>query len=199
MKRHLPTLFAAVCLSTVAYSFSAESGAETSFVAPADKALLVFVRTSKLYKRRDVKIVDDKLRAYASFEARQHAVALVEPGEHSFYTIGQNTERFDLEVAAGRTYVVLVRVNTGMGNVRAVPDPVKRSDQDFDESVKWIRETKPSPSAAGLEESAKKKEGDLAERISDANENWKSRNDEWRATHSVSVEDGRTAAEAGKI
>jgi len=196
-------LASAVCLCAVAYSFPAQRGAaddrEGSFVAPPDKALLVFVRTSKMYKRRDIVIVDDKVRAHARFEARQHATTLIEPGQHKFYVVAQKTERFDLEAGAGRTYVVLVRVNMGAGNVRAVPDPIQRSEEDFDTSAGWIRDTKPSSLGTGLEEWAAKNKSNLEKRIADANENWNERGDEWHAAHSLRTEDGRTAEEAGKI
>jgi hypothetical protein len=85
-------------------------------------------------------------------------VATVEPGKHKLYLSAENTDPIQIEVGAGRTYIILTTVRMGFGKARLTANPIQKAD------------------AA-----------------------WAKQSDEWRAQHSLGVEDGRTAEEAGKI
>ena len=193
----------ALCLAFLSVASSSEAkkskAATESFVAPADKALLIFVRTSSMGKAVKFAVVDDKMRALARYKGNQHAVATVEPGKHKLYVIAENTDPIQIEVGAGRTYIILTAVRMGFGKARVTAKPIQRSHPDFAKSVKWVRGTKPSTMMDELQEWADGNKPSLQKRIGKADEAWAEQSDEWRAQHTMSAEDGRTAEEAGKI
>lgn len=193
----------ALCLAFLSFASPTDAkkskAAAESFVAPSDKALLIFVRTSGLGKAVKFSVVDDKLRAFARFKGNQHAVATIEPGKHKLYVNAENTDPIQVEVGAGRTYIILTSVRMGFGKARVTAKPIQRSHQDFAESMNWVRETKPSTMMEGLQDWAQGNKRSLEKRIGKADAAWAEQSDEWRAQHSLGVEDGRTADEAGKI
>lgn len=193
----------ALCLAFLSVASSGEAkkskAPAESFVAPSDKALLVFVRSSKMGKAVKFSVVDDKLRGLARLKGNQHAVATVDPGKHKIYVSAENTDPIQVEVGAGRTYIILTRVRMGFGKARVTATPIQRNHPDFADSVKWVRDTSPSTMMEGLQEWVEANKPSLQGRIGKADSAWAEQSDEWRAQHSMGVEDGRTAEEAGKI
>lgn len=201
MRTHYTVPLTALCLALLSCSTPSEASAAEaeSFVAPADKAILIFVRTSSFGKAVKFSVVDDKLHGLARYKGGQRVVATVEPGKHKLYLSAENTDPIQIEVGAGRTYIILTTVRAGFGKARLTAKPIQRNDPDFAESAKWVRETKPSTMMEGLQEWVQGNKKSLEKRIGKADAAWAKQSDEWRAQHSLGVEDGRTAEEAGKI
>ncbi|MDH3201150.1 MAG: hypothetical protein OEM15_09675 [Myxococcales bacterium] len=168
-----------------------------SFVAPKDKALVVFVRDSRLGKAINFYIVDENKKFLTMLRGNQHVMATLEPGKHTLYIVSENAGLVRADLAAGRTYIIETRPKMGFGKARVIVEPVLRNTERFAESAKWLRDTKPA--SPDLEDGAKwvrKHQNVVDKRISDAEEEWSKGNEKYRASLSMSAEDGRTQEEA---
>jgi len=169
-----------------------------SYVAPKDKALVVFVR-EKGARQDHVTVFDEQPRFLTVIENPQrHVKAIVSPGKHTFYF--GDIVRADLE--AGRTYIIKVRAERGMWGWRVVGEPVLRHTGAFVESSQWIRDTRlempdPEKRSGQWEKNVNAKRMRKAVAASEAA--WSNGTDDWRAARTISVQDGHTAAEAGKL
>ncbi len=171
-----------------------------SFVAPKDKALVVFVRNSKLGKAIKFYIVDENKKFLTMLKGNQHAMTTVEPGKHTFYVIAENAELLRAELGAGRTYIIETRAKMGLGKARVIVEPVLRNTGRFAESAEWLRGTKPAtPDPEDGAKWIRKRQNVVNKRIAVAEEEWLQATDKYRASLSMSVEDGRTADEASKL
>lgn len=71
-------------------------------------------------------------------------VATVEPGKHKLSLSAENTDPIQIEVGAGRTYIILTTVRMGFGKARltAKPTPHGRSKATSGEpSTHWAWRT----------------------------------------------------------
>ena len=119
----------------VATAPAATSG---SYVAPGDKALVVFVR-GKGARQDHITVFDERPQFVTVIEKiRTHVRALVEPGEHTFYF--GDIVRADL--AAGRTYIIRVYAEQSFWGWTIEVEPALRKDNPFATSAKWIGESK---------------------------------------------------------
>jgi hypothetical protein len=171
-----------------------------SYVAPPNKALIVFVRPAKLGKAVKFYVVDEDKRFLTMLKGNQHVMIAVEPGKHTFYVISENAGLVRADLAAGRTYVIETRPKMGMGKARVAVQPVLRNTPRFAESAKWLRDTKPYD--PDLEDGAnwvRKHQPVVQKRIGKAEEDWSRGDESYRATLSMSAEDGRTQEEAGRL
>ena len=111
-----------------------------SYVAPRDRALVVFVRESG--SRQDhLTIIDEQSRFLTLIEKPgRHLKSIVTPGKHTFYF--GDVVRAD--VAAGRTYVIRITAKRDWmsGQWPSVAEPALRNSKAFSASPNWIRNTK---------------------------------------------------------
>jgi hypothetical protein len=171
-----------------------------SFVAPEDKALVVFVRPAPRYKTKRVNfhVFDESKKLLTVFKGKEHMTIEVAPGKHTFYVVSDNAGLVRAELAAGRTYVVLTKAK-GLA-ARVVVRPVLRNSSDFAESAKWIRETKRGePDFAKGNKWVKKHEDAINMEIKAAEVDWLKMDEKARGSMTMRPEDGRTADEAGKL
>jgi hypothetical protein len=174
-----------------------------SFVAPEDKALVVFVRPAPRYKTKRVNfhVFDESKKLLTAFKGKEHVTIEVAPGKHTFYVVSEDAGLVRAEVAAGRTYVVLTQPKIGiLRGARVVVRPVLRNSSDFAESAKWIRETKRGePDFAKGNKWVKKHEDRINMEIKAAEVDWLKMDEKARGSMTMRPEDGRTADEAGKL
>ena len=177
----------------------AASAGPASFVAPEGRALLVFVRASKLGKAINFYVVDEDKRFLTMFKGNQHVAITVAPGKHTFYVVSENAGLVRAELAAGRTYIISTRAKMGFGKARVIVEPVLRDSPSFAESAKWVRDTKPgSPDFDKGAKWVRKHQDAITRRIGKAEEEWSS-GEANRAALTMGVEDGRTRDEAGAL
>jgi len=182
----------------------ASEGSPRSFVAPEDKALVVFVRpAARWYKTNwsNLHVFDESKKLLTVFKGKEHVTIEVAPGKHTFYVVSEDAGLVRGELAAGRTYVVLTEPKIGIvRGVRVVVRPVLRNSSDFAESAKWIRETKRGePDFAKGNKWAKKHEDAISAGITAAELDWLKMDEKARSSVTLRPEDGRTADEAGKL
>ncbi len=201
--RSLLPLIAFVC-AALAYATPNETAAKKpkkSYVAPEGKALVVFVRPKRMGKAVQFFVTDKDRKLLTVFKGKQHATVTVDPGKHTFYVIAENAQLVRAELGAGRTYIIETRPTMGFGKARVSVQPVLRKDAErFAESAQWIKDTDAHTAdlKAG-EKWMKRHEDRVTRRIERAEADWKEDDEGYRAAHSIGVEDGRTAEEAGKL
>jgi hypothetical protein len=169
-----------------------------SYVAPPDKALVVFVR-EKGARQDHVTVFGEEPRFLTVIEKPQrHVKAIVNPGKHTFY-FGDIVRA---ELAAGRTYIIKIRAERGFWGWRVAGEPALRDTGAFVASSRWIRDTKLD--MPNLKKRSGQWEKDvnakrMRKAVAASEAAWLEGSDDWRAARTISAKDGRTAAEAGKL
>ena len=178
---------------------ASESG-PASFVAPDDKALVVFVRPEKVGKAVNFYVFDENKKLLTLFKGNEHVTIAVDPGKHTFYVVSENAALVRAELAAGRTYVIHAQPKMGWGKARVVAHPIFRASSDFDKAAEWIRKTKRGePDFAKGKKWASKRQDALNTRIAGAEADWLKMDEKVQGGMTMGPEDGRTAEEAGKL
>jgi len=191
MKRHY--LLPLIALLWVGFAYptateSVESEGPASFVAPKDKALVVFVRPGKLGKAVYFYVLDKDKKLVTLFKGNQHVAITAPPGKHTFYVVSENAKVVQAELGAGRTYIIHTKPKMGLGKARVLVEPVLRSSPNFAESAQWVRETKPGePDFDKGNKWVRKHQSAIDKRVGEAE------------TVTMGVEDGRTQEEAGAL
>lgn len=191
MRRHY--LLALVALLWVGWAYPTatepmSSDGPASFVAPKDKALVVFVRPGKLGKAVNFYVLDKDKKLVTLFKGNEHVAITAPPGKHTFYVVSENAKVVQAELGAGRTYIIHTQPKMGFGKARVLVEPVLRSSPNFAESAQWVRETKPGePDFDKGNKWVRKHQSAIDKRVGEAE------------TVTMGVEDGRTQEEAGKL
>ena len=92
-----------------------------SFVAPRDKALVVFVRPKKYGKVTKFYVFDENRKLLTLLKGNEHVTIEVAPGKHTFYIGSWRAALVRAELAAGRTYVVQLKLSPWSGEVSHTP------------------------------------------------------------------------------
>jgi hypothetical protein len=103
---------------------------------PPDRAQVVFMRTSAvsaLIRANLFEVVDGELRFIGVLNTGKKVVYQLTPGHKVFMACGQAADFMLGDLAAGRTYYVIVRPNWGSGGM--IPTPIRGDDTgDFNMS-----------------------------------------------------------------
>jgi len=171
-----------------------------SFVAPEDKALVVFVRPSKRGKAISFFVFDESKKLLTLVKRKEHVAITLSPGKHTLYVVAENAGLVRAELAAGRTYIISMQPKMGLGKAGVVVEPVLRNSPSFAESAKWLRDTKlGNPDFNKGARWVRNHQDALDKRISVAEWEWSSGDATDRAAMTMGVNDGRTQEEAGSI
>jgi len=185
---------------------------DAPYVAPKDKALIVFVRNGRASKEAPFVIFDEDGKCVAVHGEEDSELVPMEPGKHTLYTMSYNIKRMEFDVAAGRTYFVeIVLPRYGAGTIKVTM--AKRDSDAFKEVKTWVkgkaasdpkgdvcRGTEMQSSLEGSKRASKRGTTARYDRKTDtADEKWNAADDAYRATWTMNKEDGFTAEEAKKL
>lgn len=191
MKKHFLLMFAAILWVGFAYppaSESIEAKGPASFVAPKDKAMVVFVRPEKMGKAVWFYILDKDKNLVTMLKGNEHVAITASPGKHTFHVVSENAKTVQAELGAGRTYIIHTKPKMGMGKARVIVEPALRGEASFAQSAGWVRDAKPGePDFTKGKKWVSKHQSAIDKRIGEAE------------TVSMGVEDGRTQEEAGAL
>ena len=191
MKHHYLWLLVALLWTGFVYpSASAPTVPEgpASFVAPKDKALVVFVRPERIGKAVYFYVLDENKKLMTLLKGNEHVAITAPPGKHTFYVVSENAGAVQAELGAGRTYIIHTQPKMGLGKARVTVEPVLRNSPSFAESASWVRKTKAGdPDFDKGNKWVRKHQDAINKRTSDAE------------TSNMGVEDGRTQEEAGAL
>jgi hypothetical protein len=191
MKKYLLLPFIALLWAGFTYppaTQPVEAEGPASFVAPKDKALVVFVRPAKLGKAVYFYVLDENNKLVTLFKGNEHVAITAPPGKHTFYVVSENAGAVQAELGAGRTYIIHTQPKMGLGKARVIVEPVLRSSPNFAESATWVRKTKAGePDFDKGNKWVRKHQSAIDKRVGEAE------------ASSMGVEDGRTQEEAGAL
>jgi hypothetical protein len=171
-----------------------------SFVAPEDKALVVFARPRALGKAVNFYIFNEDKELVTLFKGKEYASIAVEPGKHTIYVVSENAELVRADLAAGRTYLVLTDPKMGGGKARVRVEVAKRNSPSFAESTEWLSKCKPGePDFKKGNKWTSKHQDALRRRMTAAEEDWAKMDEKEREAITLRPEDGRTAEEAKQL
>jgi hypothetical protein len=197
-------LFVVVCAPLWTPDARADGGGghgESHFVAPEDGALVVFVRRRFLQKLTRSFVLDEQERCIAATRGKTHTKVVMEPGRHSVFAFFRKNGRWvDLELQAGRTYVVRTRPN-GLYRTQLEIYPAVRGEATFAESKEWLADTKHyQPDLAAMTRQLQKKRWRrrYAAALAEGNE-MRDTIADYADRFTVQPEDGRTREEATEL
>jgi len=109
--------------------------------APADSAVVVFVRPSKFAWGISANIIDEQGHFLGDSPAAGHFAAVVPPGRHMFVVWAENTDALDAELAPGKIYFVEVAATMGALSAQMHLRAIKPTSANFPHRDEWMRNT----------------------------------------------------------
>ena len=159
---------------------------------PADKSMVIFVRTSGLGFQLNFTVIDGNGRFIGQVPAKGHVKHVTAPGHHRFIVWAENTEAMDAQLVAGRTYYVEVVPGMGRWTVRSDLFPIKRGSENWDEAVQRVNKTGEWDRDHGLAAQWKEVKSEGIERQLDrARKSWESYSAEEKVRRTAAADDGR--------
>jgi hypothetical protein len=199
--RSLFPLFLAIAASIVLTSPPSEASAEGSaYVAPKDKALVVFIRDRFVDRKIKYVVIDSDRQCLGVMDKKKGELIPMKPGKHTLYAIGGNVRRVDVDLAAGRTYFVRIYSHTAMAKGIVGVTPARRGTEAFDQVPIWTKDlatSKGTDDCRGI--MVDDKRGRVQKRIERTDADWKADSEEERAKYSLQNKDGLSAKEASEI
>lgn len=203
---------ALICLAALTCSLSAHvprAGADSvvrdvksKYAAPDGKALVILVRERLYSKATKFRLVNAKGQCVSVIKGERHVLLPLDPGKHRLYllvgTTKDQAEALQLDVTAGRTYVVDIHAQwrrKDYMDIRTVRPGTERATKAFNA----IRDT--DLFTADLEQCAEwisKKQDDVARKIAFAEKQWAAGDEAYRSAHTLNPNDGFGPAVARK-
>lgn len=110
--------------------------------APAEKALVTFIRPSRLGFAISASVYDgDNFIGFVPYQTRLDF--LTDPGEHTFMVVSEAADFLRADLLAGKQYFIKVVPRMGAWRARFSILPVTKADLDTPEVQKWISEAQP--------------------------------------------------------
>lgn len=165
---------------------------------PPDKAVVVFMRPSSvgaLIKASVYDVSDDGQEFIGIIKPKQQIAYTVAPGKRLFMVMAENGDFLDADLAAGKTYHVLVSPRMGVWKARFSLLPVHGDDDtghrvDSDEFRKWQSKARWVARGPGADEWYAEHREDIARKKVRYLEKWNARTDEDKATLRLEAGDG---------
>jgi len=140
-------------------------------VAPADAALVVFVRPSKFAFGIAANIIDEQGRFLGDTPAKGHFAAVVPPGRHMFVVWAENTDAIDAELAPGKIYFVEVAATMGALSAQMHLRAIKPMSANYGHRDEWmVNTTQFAIDGPGGQENLNRRPDDVRERLRRAQE-----------------------------
>jgi hypothetical protein len=168
----------------------------SAFVAPRDKARIVFIQNQRSDRKMTFTVFESDKRCVAEVGGREAQVLDVFPGPYIFYVLGYNTtRRIELYPEAGRTY--FVRLHTVDGLMGPVPDiTLVRRTSDEHKRLKFTLDgaivTHAKDNRKCYARPLKERENRTQRRLNEANAQWKNGDDVYRDKYRLIERDGLT-------
>jgi hypothetical protein len=163
----------------------------STLAPPPGHAGIIFVRHSRLGGSVSFPIVSEDGQFVANLRGSMNATLALAEGHHRFFVLAENAELVELDVVAGRTYVVEARPRMGWGKARVTAETVRRGTPRFAAAPSWIRATQtyvPEPVAGAAWANANR--ASVLEKIARATADFNSSDGEYRAVRTLQANDG---------
>ena len=208
MKTTRQVLLISVLLGAIAALGSPSTAAaadKSPYIAPKDKALVVFVRDRFSGRNAWMLIINQDRNCIAMIHGDKDASELVpmEPGKHQLYAWMGVIQRVDIEVEAGKTYFVRANYRSRYAAPTINLVPARRGTDTFKEVSVWTKGAKindhEGDDCAGVEGAVDTKRGRIKKKIDKEDAAWKTKDQAYRDAHTMKKSDGMTAKEVAKL
>lgn len=188
-------LLLAIAMLAIGCASSARNMIEVNppqrLVAPADGALIVFVRPSKFGFAVSANILDEQGRFLGDTPAKGHFVAALPPGRHMVVVWAENTDALDLELAPGKIYFVEVQVTMGALSAQMHLKAIKPTSASWARRDEWmINTTQYAVLGTGGQEKLARRPDDVRERLRRGQEHLMKYSPEEREERTLRASDG---------
>jgi hypothetical protein len=159
--------------------------------APADQALVVFIRPSGLAGGVGANILDEQGRFLGDSLASTWFAVPMTPGRHLFVVWAENTDALSAELAPGRIYYIEVAPSMGAFSAQMHLYAIKAGRKSWDKLQDWMgRSQEFIPDVAAGQSNLDRRQKDVAERLRRANEHAGNWSGEKLAEHTLAPNDG---------
>ncbi len=173
---------------------------DARYVAPADQALVVFLRPRRRQaSQATIRIVNQAGACIALLENAWQMAAPIWPGKQMLMvvtgTAPPTVQLMEVKLSAGKTYVVKLRTRVNAKSPVEI-DILRRADQALEAFPPAVRELAPAkPDLRKCTEWVSWKGGKIESRAAQAKAKWDQASDEQREAYTLHRNDGWTAAE----
>ena len=142
-RRHTP---ASLALALALYGCTARSEfmrpapRVEAWIAPADRALVVFIRPDSFSAAVKATVLDDQGNYVGDSLPASYFSASVTPGDHVFLAWAMNTAVLEAHLAAGQTYFVEVVLSAGLWAPRVDLVPLTPRSEDWSRRGEWLHD-----------------------------------------------------------
>ena len=177
----------------------ASAEGKSSFVAPEDRALVVFIQNEPHDRAMTYIVFDADKQCVAEVGGREAEVIPMNPGRHTVYVAAYNNHRLDMDLVAGRTYFVRLFSIQKVANSVSDVTPVQRGTDSYKLVKTWLRGARVIPGVGDpcRGKPLKERSNRTQRRLNDANAEWKNGDELYRYQYRLLKEDGFTAEEIG--
>lgn len=192
-------------VAAFAEPLTARAAEKSPYIAPKDKALVVFVRDRFSSRKATMLILNGDRDCIAVIRGDKDASELVpmEPGKHTLYAWMGIIQRIDLEVEPGRTYFVRANYRSRYAAPTIELTPARRGTDSFNEISTWTKGAKindhESDDCSGVEGAVETKRGRIQKKIDKEDAEWKAKDQAYRDAHTLTKSDGLTPEEIAKL
>jgi|SRR6185312_10524096 len=161
------------------------------FSAPADRALVVFVRPSRYAWGISANIIDEQGHFLGDSPASGNFAALLPPGHHMFVVWAENTDAIDADLAPGKIYFVEVAPTMGWLSAQMHLFAIKQANPNFVHRDEWMRATNQwAVDGTGGQANLDQRSADVQERLRRAQEHLQRYSGGDRELHTLRAADG---------
>jgi len=200
---NLATVYQSLWISLVLFALAsprvAGAADRSSFVAPEDQAVVVFIQNEPDDYVMNYIVFDPDKKCVVEVGGREAAVISLKPGKYTYYLASANNHRIDMDLQAGRTYFVRLSAIEKIATSRSAVTPVQRGTDSYKLLKTWLDGTRvilaDDDSCRG--KPLKERANRTQRRINDANADWKNGDKIYRYNYSLLKSDGLTALEVG--
>ncbi len=190
-----------MALQALASPHPAAADDKSAFIAPAGEALVVFIQNDRADREMSYLVFDPDRECVADVGGRQAEVVPMKPGKYTFYVSGHNTRRIELDLAAGRTYFVRLHSVDRYGMRIPAVTLVRRGTDSYKQVKTWL---KGATVTHGSDDRChgkplKERQNRTQRRINEANADWNTGDEIYRAWYTLNKNDGLSATEAARL
>jgi hypothetical protein len=167
-----------------------ELAAPQTMLAPADKAVVTFVRPSGMGFAINFAILDQEGHWIGDAVAKSHFAVSLNPGTYTFIGWAENTAALKATLAEGRTYYVEVVPSMGFGSAHVTLEALTPRDEDWKELPGWMHDTQGLEALPAGAEYIAGRHDDAMKKVAAAAENWEKYSNEEKDARTLRVEDG---------
>lgn len=180
---------------------TASADEASPFLAPKDKAVVVFIQNLREDETTDFVVFDSDKVCVAKLGGREAEVVPMSPGRHTLYVSSYNNHRLELDLEAGRSYFIRLFSVEKFATRASDALPVQRGSDGSKSLKTWLVGARVTHARDDdcRGKPPEKRENRTQKRLNEANADWKHEDKAFRLRHILVKSDGLTATEVSRL